>query len=129
MVGAAKIREAYGLDAVGYEIIPGEAKDWIDNFKQAAGEQRWLVMPLWQPQWLNAAYKVRVLDEPQGIYGKGDTAVLLGHASLKEKLAPKTLERLAGIKLSVEAVTEMDLWVNVDGLSPRAAARKWIARM
>ena len=82
MVGAAKIREAYGLDAAGYEVIPGEPKDWIENFKQAVAEQRWLVMPLWQPQWINAAYKVRVLEEPKGIYGKGDTAVLLGHNSL-----------------------------------------------
>lgn len=46
MVGAAKIREAYGLDAAGYEVIPGESKDWIENFKQAVAEQRWLVMPL-----------------------------------------------------------------------------------
>ncbi|MCC7251062.1 glycine betaine ABC transporter substrate-binding protein [Hyphomicrobium sp.] len=127
MVGAAKIREAYGLDAAGYEVIPGEAKDWIENFKQAVAEQRWLVMPLWQPQWLNAAYKMRVLEEPKGIYGKGDTAVLLGHEMLMSKLAPATLERLANIKLSIDAVTEMDLWVNVDGLTPRDAAKKWLA--
>jgi glycine betaine/proline transport system substrate-binding protein len=127
MIGAAKIREAYGLDAVGYEVLPGDAKDWIGNFKQAVGEQRWLVMPLWQPQWINAAYKVRVLEEPKGIYGKGDTAVLLGHESLKSKLTPETLGRLADIRLSVDAVTQMDLWVNVDGLTPRDAARKWLA--
>ena len=127
MVGAAKIREAYDLDEAGYEIIPGEATDWIENFKQAVSEKRWLVMPLWQPQWINAAYDVRVLEEPQGIYGKGDTAVLLGHENLKAKVAPETLERLAAIKLSIDAVTEMDLWVNVDGLTPRDAAKKWLA--
>jgi glycine betaine/proline transport system substrate-binding protein len=127
MVGAAKIREAYGLDRVGYEIIPGEAKDWISNFKQAVSEQRWLVMPLWQPQWINAAYKVRVLEEPKGIYGKGDTAVLLGHTTLRDKLAPATLERLANIQLDVDAVTQMDLWVNVNGLTAREAAKKWLA--
>lgn len=127
MVGAAKIREAYGLAGVGYEVRPGEPKAWIDNFKQAIAEQRWLVMPLWQPQWINAAYKVRVLDEPKGIYGKGDTAVLLGHNALKSKVAPETLNRLASIKLSVDAVTQMDLWVNVDGLTPREAARKWLS--
>jgi len=127
MVGAMKIREAYGLDVAGYEVIPGEPKDWIANFKQAVSEQRWLVMPLWQPQWINAAYKVRVLEEPKGVYGKGDTAVLLGHQKLRDKLAPKTLDRLASIKLSVGAVTQMDLWVNVDGLTPREAAKKWLS--
>ena len=127
MVGAAKIRDAYGLDTAGYEVVPGEAKDWIANFKQAVAEGRWLVMPLWQPQWLNAAYKVRVLDEPQGIYGKGDTAFLLGHQDLQNKLTPQTLARLANIKLSIDAVTQMDLWVNADGLTPHEAARKWLA--
>ena len=127
MVGASKIREAYGLDAAGYEVIPGEPKDWIANFKQAVAEQRWLIMPLWQPQWINAAYKVRVLEEPKGIYGKGDTAVLLGHNGLRDKLAPATLARLARIKLSIDAVTQMDLWVNVNGLTPREAAKKWLA--
>jgi glycine betaine/proline transport system substrate-binding protein len=126
MIGAAKMRDAYGLGSAGYEVIPGEAKDWIDNFKQALREERWLVMPLWQPQWLNAAYKIRVLDEPKGIYGAGDTAVLLGHQSLKGKLAQSTLDRLAGVRLSIDAVTQMDLWVNVGGLTPRAAARKWL---
>lgn len=127
MVGAAKILKSYGLDSVGYEVIPGDATDWIENFKQAVGEKRWIVMPLWQPQWINAAYNVRVLDEPKGIYGKGDTAVLLGHETLKSKLSPETLSRLANIKLSVAAVTEMDRWVNVDGLTPREAAKKWLA--
>lgn len=71
--------------------------------------------------------KVRVLDEPKGIYGKGDHAVLLGHNSLTNKLAPAARARLASIKLSVEAVTEMDRWVNVNGLTPREAAKKWLA--
>ena len=68
-----------------------------------------------------------MLEEPKGIYGKGDTAVLLGHKGLRHKLAPATLARLARIKLSIDAVTQMDLWVNVEGLSPREAAKKWLA--
>ena len=64
--------------------------------------------------------------EPKGIYGHGDTTVL-GHNSLRDKLAPTTLARLARIKLSIDAVTQMDLWVNVEGLSPREAAKKWLA--
>jgi glycine betaine/proline transport system substrate-binding protein len=127
MVGAEENRRAYGLDTFGYQVIPGETKDWIGNFRQAVAEQRWMVMPLWQPQWLNSAYKVRALADPKGIYGQGDTAVLLGHQSLKRKLADKTLRRLAVIKLSVDQVTEMDRLVNVDGLTPRDAARRWLA--
>ena len=37
------------------------------------------------------------------------------------------LARLSRIKLSVEAVTEMDRLVNEEKYSPREAARRWIA--
>ena len=46
--------------------------------------------------------------------GAASTAVQLGHKGLRDKLAPATLARLARIKLSIDAVTQMDLWVNVD---------------
>jgi glycine betaine/proline transport system substrate-binding protein len=46
---------------------------------------------------------------------------------LRRKLSPEALGRLGRIKLNVSAVTEMDLWVNVDGLTPREAAKKWLS--
>ena len=83
-------------------------------------------MPLWQPQWINAVHDIRILDEPKGIYGS-DSAVLLAHEGLKRKLSERALTHLGNIRLSVEAVTEMDRLVNVDGLQPLEAARRWIA--
>jgi glycine betaine/proline transport system substrate-binding protein len=126
-IGAAKMMESYGLKAAGYEFKPGEARDWIANFRKAVDEKRHVVMPLWQPQWLNATYKVRVLADPQKVFGDGDQAFLVARNDLSAKLRPEVLERLKRVALSVEAVTEMDRMVNVDKLSPREAARRWIA--
>ena len=85
------------------------------------------MMPLWQPHWINASYRVRVLEDPHKIFGEGDRAYLLANNALKDKVTPEVLARLARIKLSVAAVTEMDRMVNVEKVSPREAARRWIA--
>lgn len=127
MVGIAKMMVSYGLRAAGYELVPGPAADWIANFRRAYEQKQVVVMPLWQPQWINATYRMRVLEDPQKIFGDGDRAYLLATNALKNKVSPEVLARLSRIKLSVAAVTEMDRMVNVEKITPRAAAQRWIA--
>lgn len=127
MVGAARMMDSYGLKAAGYELVPGPAADWVANFRRAYEQKKTLVMPLWQPHWINASYRVRVLADPQKIFGDGDRAYLLANNALRNKVSPEVLARLSRIKLSVEAVTEMDRMVNEEKYSPREAARRWIA--
>lgn len=60
----------YGLSQAGYEPVPGSASQWVQNFKQAVENDEWIIMPLWRPQWLNKAYDLRVLKDPEGDYGR-----------------------------------------------------------
>lgn len=124
--GGRRVVEAYGLDEVGYELVAASPADWLGTFQDAIKDGTWVVFPLWQPQWVNAEYDVRVLEEPLNAYGESDTAYLLGYENLADKLFPESLERLSNVRLSVEDVTEMDRMVNVHGLTPRKAARTWI---
>jgi glycine betaine/proline transport system substrate-binding protein len=125
--GARRVMTAYGLGDAGYELIAAPPAEWLSTFQDAVAAQRWVVFPLWQPQWVNAAYDVRRLAEPKNAYGDPDTAFLIGHNKLKDKVSPETLKVLAGIRLSVADVTEMDRLVNIEGKSPRDAARLWMA--
>jgi len=124
--GGRRVVAAYGLDDAGYELVAASPADWLGTFEEAIAAGTWVVFPLWQPQWVNAAYDVRPLAEPMNAYGEPDTAYLLGHEGLTDKLSPESLERLSNVRLSVEDVTEMDRLVNVDGLTPHEAARTWI---
>ena len=125
-VGAEHMVEAHGLDAAGYELVPGPAADWVGALEDAVAEESWIVLPLWQPQWLNAAYQLRRLDDPKNAYGPDDTAWLVAHEALADELDETTLAHLRAIRLPVPAVTEMDRLVNEDGLTPRAAAARWM---
>jgi len=121
-----EVVKAYGLDVAGYELKAASPAEWIGTFKQAYEAKEWIVFPLWQPQWINAVYDLRVLDEPKAIYGT-DSAFLIAHEGLKSKLSDRALKHLGNIRLSVAAITEMDRLMNVEKLSPRDAADRWIA--
>ncbi|MEO8038274.1 MAG: glycine betaine ABC transporter substrate-binding protein [Betaproteobacteria bacterium] len=126
MIGSNKIFERYGLAAAGYELVPGSNKEWQDTFKERIAKGEWFVMPLWQPQYLNRAYELRILEEPEKILGGANTAYLVANKAFAAKLPRKMREMLSRIELSNKAVTQMDYWVNVDNMTPRQAARRWI---
>ena len=114
-IGGRRLMKAYGLSEAGYRFAASSPAEWLQTFKTAYAAKRWVVLPLWQPHWINAAYEVRELVEPKGAYGPPDTAYLLGHRSLRSKIPKASLDRLARVKLSVNAITEMDRMVNVEG--------------
>ncbi len=126
-IRSLRAAEAYGLGTAGYAVQPGPAGEWIANFRRAVAEGRWMVMPLWRPQFLNTAYRLRVLDDPKGILGAVDHGVLVARTGLGERLPADTLAALSRIRLGLDAVEEMDGLVNVEHLTPREAARRWMA--
>lgn len=125
--GGRRVTDAYGLQTAGYELIAAPPADWLGTFRDAVEAGAWVVFPLWQPQWVNAVYDIRALDDPQNAYGDPDTAFLIGHGQLRDKLDPETMAILEAIRFDVADVTEMDRLMNVDGLSARDAARTWMA--
>ncbi len=128
MMGSKKMMTEYGLEQAGYELVPGPPKDWIGNFEKAVAERRWVIIPLWRPQFLNKAYRVRPLDEPKRLLGGTDRAVLVANKEFPNRFPAKTVDTLRRIDLGVDAVTEMDYMVNVERKSPREAAKVWMAR-
>jgi glycine betaine/proline transport system substrate-binding protein len=126
MIGSKKIVEHYGLADAGYELVPGSNKEWLANFNDRIARGEWFVMPLWQPQYLNRAFKLRVLEEPEQLLGGPNTAYLIANKAFAATLSARQRAMLGRIELSLKAVTEMDYWVNVEKLTPREAARRWI---
>ena len=123
-VASRELAEAYGLDAA-YRLVPGGPEAWTASLRDAVDEEAWTVLPLWQPQWVNAAYDLRELDDPRGVLPPPDTAWLIAHRTLRDVVDEATLDELAALRLTVAEVTEMDRLVNVEGLTPAEAALRW----
>jgi glycine betaine/proline transport system substrate-binding protein len=126
-INSKKAVTEYGLDAAGYSVAAGTPKEWVDNFAAAHRENRWLVMPLWRPQYLNKAYALRVLEDPKGALGSADRAVLVGNRAARERLPKRTLEVLSRVRIPVDDVTAMDYAVNVEKKSAAEAAKAWMS--
>jgi len=121
-----EVLKSYGLDAAGYQLQAAPPGTWIGTFKTAYEAGNWVVFPLWQPQWINSVYELRVLEDPKRIFGT-DSAYLIANQQLKSKLSPRTLAYLSNIRLSIAAITEMDKSMNVEKISARQAAERWIS--
>jgi len=127
MARSRRVMEAYGLDRAGYELRTGSNEDRERAVADAVAAERWVVVPLGRPMYLNPVYDLRPLDDPQGVLGDANEGVLLGHESLPGKIPASDLAVLRRIAIGRAAVEAMDVMVNVDGTTPEAAAKAWLA--
>jgi len=121
-----KALKAYGLGRLGYSLQPGTQSGWTGAFDAAARERRWIVFPTWAPQYLNRGGQLRALADPRGVLGGANHASLVGPRERFRTLPEPTRAALRRIDLGLDGVTEMDWLVNVEGQTPRDAARTWM---
>lgn len=119
--------DAYGLREFGYRFEPGSEATAFAKFERAVADKRWLVLPLWSPQYLHHDYRIRSLAEPKGLLGGQDQATLVARKAVLPKIAPAALEELRGLYLGNDVVTDLEHAIRVEGLSAQDAARRWLA--
>ncbi|UOM36675.1 glycine betaine ABC transporter substrate-binding protein [Acuticoccus sp. I52.16.1] len=99
---------AYELDAVGYHFETGTEADCFGRYERAVAERRWVVVPLWHPQWLNHRYRIRELEEPRGLLGGRDEATLVVRRDAEALIGEPALARLSGLTLGNARVSALD---------------------
>lgn len=99
---------AYELDAAGYHFETGTEADCFDRYERAVAERRWVVVPLWHPQWLNHRYRIRALEEPRGLLGGRDEARIIVRKDAEALIGEPTLARLTRLTLGNGKVSALD---------------------
>ena len=102
------IVDSYGLGAAGYHFETGTEAACFDRFEQARAEGRWVVVPLWHPQYLHARHRIRALDEPRGLLGGADRATLVVRRDAEARIGPAALDALSRLRLGNARVSELD---------------------
>lgn len=123
-----EIVAAYGLNAAGYEFRNGSLDDCVAAFERAVAERRWVVVPLWHPQYLHNTHAIRALTEPRGLLRGKDAATIVLRKSASGLLPARTLATLRKIHLGNAAVAELDDLVSRKQMDPLEAARDWMDR-
>jgi len=62
------IIERYGLDELGYSLVPGGEADFVASVRAGATRGDWFVIPIWHPQFLHQELSLRAVDEPFGLW-------------------------------------------------------------
>ena len=122
---AGMVRE-YGLDRAGYHFETGSEADCFDGYERAVAVGRWVVVPLWHPQYLHHRYRIRALEEPKGLLGGTDDATLIVRRDAMPLIRPDTRATLQALSLGNATVTMLDHRVRKEGLSSLDAAREWL---
>ncbi|MFC5475085.1 glycine betaine ABC transporter substrate-binding protein [Paraherbaspirillum soli] len=120
-----EIMTHYQLDRAGYRFENGSLIDCVTAFEQAAAEQRWCVVPLWQPQYLHWTHGIRELEEPSGLLRGKDQATLMVRKTSLEKMPESALASLRNLSLGNRTVTYLDYLISSQRQSPDAAVRLW----
>lgn len=120
--------QSYRLGDAGYHFEPGTEADCFDGYERAVAQGRWVVVPLWHPQYLHHRYRIRPLREPLGLLGGTDQATLIVRRDAESLIRPSTLQRLQALSLGNEVVTGLDHRIRKGGLTPLQAAREWLER-
>jgi glycine betaine/proline transport system substrate-binding protein len=124
--GSERAIEAYGLQAAGYELIPGAFNPWKEALTTAIKTRAWIVEPLWEPYYFNRLYSLRPLKDPKNLFKGRNRVILAAHAGVREKLPKKTIDALNRMRVRLEDITDMDFDINVNSVTPEVAARNWI---
>ncbi|WP_110690856.1 glycine betaine ABC transporter substrate-binding protein [Salinicola endophyticus] len=87
--------------------------------------QQPIVVTLWNPHWAFADYDLKYLDDPQGIYGEGDTIYWFSRQGFGED-DPWLTAVLDAWHMSDESLSELMSQIEERG-DPVAGAKTWIA--
>ncbi|UYC13975.1 glycine betaine ABC transporter substrate-binding protein [Xanthomonas sp. CFBP 8445] len=116
----------YGLAEAGYHFENGTLDDCVAAYEHAVQHGRWVVLPLWKPQFLHEQYAIRPLQDPLGVMGGADEATLVARHEVMHRLPAEAASALRSTSLGNDAVSRLDYLVSRDRVDPLEAARRWL---
>ncbi|MBV8657450.1 MAG: glycine betaine ABC transporter substrate-binding protein [Burkholderiales bacterium] len=122
-----EIMARYSLESQGYHFENGTLDDCVQAFEGAVAEQRWVVVPLWHPQYLHWQHRIRALQDPEGLLRGEDQATLLLRRASRTKLPEAARAALQALQLGNPAITMLDHLTERMRLTPHAAAARLFA--
>ena len=126
MMVSGEVVKGYGLDAAGYELVPGTVAQFHEHYQRSVAQGKWFVMPLWTPHYINRVDNMRTIADPRGLLGGSSNGTLVASKAWAARAPGRTLQVLSRMRVERDAVAEMDYRVNVHNMTPRAAARAWM---
>nr|WP_320011174.1 glycine betaine ABC transporter substrate-binding protein [uncultured Desulfobulbus sp.] len=107
-----------------FKYISGSDAIMVASLAQAIKNKEWIVIPGWKPHWMFGQWELKILDDPDGIFGSEETINTIVRAGL-EKDDPELFaffKKIDWKQLPLDSV----LLDNKKGMDPRNSAKKYV---
>ncbi|TFJ94139.1 glycine betaine ABC transporter substrate-binding protein [Lentibacillus salicampi] len=116
--------EAYGLD--NWELTTSSEAAMLAELQSAVENEEPIVVPLWKPHWIFGTMDLKMLEDPQEIYGgEGDQIYTVARKGLEED-APRAYKVMEQYNESYEMIDEMMPKVHAEDQDPAEVVQEFI---
>lgn len=123
MTSSEAMMDQYGLDE--FQLISGSDRTMTEALGNAIEDKEWIVITGWTPHWKFEKWNLKYLEDPFNAYGEGERIHTIVRKGLEEDM-PEVYRFLDRFYWEPEHMEQVMFWINADGLSPEAAADRWI---
>lgn len=124
MAASDRALEVYDLD---FELLDGSDSAMTAALDRAVQRGEPIIVTSWRPHWMWAAYDMKYLEDPQGVFGAAETINTIVNAQWAETAPEDVLAFLDNFNWTGEQMGAVMLAITQEGLEPFVAARAWIA--
>ena len=113
----------YGLEH--WELVSSSDPAMVAQLDRSISRNEWVVVTGWTPHWKFFKYDLKFLDDPKGAYGGSEHIGVIVRKGLSCDM-PEVAKVLENFYLTESQLGEVMYMVNVEGVKPKEAAKKWV---
>ncbi len=124
MAASDEAMSVYELDA--FTLLDSSDAAMTAELRSAVGNEDWIIVTGWTPHWKFAAYDLKYLDDPEGVFGDAEAIHTIVTPDLMAE-APEVYTFLNNFHWTPEQMGEVMIMITQEGMEPMEAARAWIS--
>ncbi len=124
MAASDRAIDVYGLS---FDLLDGSDAAMTAALDRAIQRGEPIIVTSWRPHWMWAAYDLKYLADPEGVFGAAETINTIVNAAWAESAPQDVLSFLDNFYWTGEQMGAVMLMITQDGMEPFDAARAWIA--
>lgn len=108
-----------------WTVHPSSTGAMLTELEQAYANEEEIVMTGWKPHWKFIEYDLKVLEEPEGAFRKGEDLLKIAREGFREDY-PVASQIIDNFTWSMEDVQTVMTYLQEDGITPSEAGRRWM---
>lgn len=109
----------------GWTVVESSEVAMLANVRRMTEQGDWIVFSAWTPHWMNVAYDIRYLEDPEGIWGDSDRVDTIVRTGFAEEF-PNAAAFLERFQVTSEIQSEWIVEYGLNERDPEEVAEEWI---